>query len=100
TQTIFTANDDLGVMAASGRAWLDRVIARAKRDLLYLSLIVPAALFVLKLLSGGWIKRRARLILSAGAVALPLIIYALFRNNLAAQALITTAFIASLGLAL
>jgi hypothetical protein len=81
TQAMFTLTDEVASLAQSGRGWVDGLIGRSRRDLLYLSIIWPAVLIILKLLATTWIKRHVRLILCATSVALPLICYSLLKDS-------------------
>jgi hypothetical protein len=81
THAMFAMSDDIANLAQSGRGWVDGVIERSRRDLLYISIILPAVLIILKLLATTWIKRHIHLILCATCVAVPLISYSLLKDS-------------------
>jgi hypothetical protein len=76
--TVLAAAGPLVDAAGASLARLDRLAARIHRDLIYVALLLAAALFVLKVWASAWTGRwPLRLALGSVAIVVPLIVYAL-----------------------
>ena len=78
THTMLAASVPFADAAGASLARLDRLAARIHRDLIYVAVLMTAALFLLKAWATAWTDRwRLRLALSAAAIGVPLIVYGL-----------------------